>query len=260
MPKLTDSPIFSIYGNGDRTHGDTYNGAPKMVDKCISNLGSLNFMNSVFDGDTATHNSDWDTFNQWVRSIEQFQSCQKITSDLRAVKLLSKTSRISIEMRTATLLNERRLDDGSLSLAKFDIGDVSYSETDHLKVITSNPRAAIETTLQVLGLERETTLKFRDIDAPTFLEWDVDLSLGFKTLNWYNEHLRVLSRNGKTSLTKESPLVALTTLKKTVTGQPYTTRSSDDGEKVYRDHETHDYVTIRERKSLEQWYVRTSRY
>lgn len=212
MPGLIDSPIFSIYGNGDSTHGDTYNAAPQIIEQFMSNLGTRNLMGSVFNGDTATQNPDWETFNRWVQYIEDFLSGHKKANDFEDLGLSSKSLSMADNMHKAVLMDKLQHSNEGLTLVTFDVGKLSYNETDHLKIVTPNPRTDVERVLDALGLQRNTRLNFRRIDAATFLEWDVDLSLGFRTLDWY-KHITILERVEKVELLKSSVMTVLSMLR-----------------------------------------------
>lgn len=212
-PKLASAPSFSIYGNGDSTHGDTYNAAADTIHQCMTDLGCVDILGSVYDGDTACQNPDWGSFNAWVQELEQCLRGHKTKEDQNSTS--SRRLRKPPEpMLTATLLRKESCRPRGLTLVSFDVGDAQYNEMDHMKIVTPNSPKDVVQAMQLLGIEANTQLDFHPSDVSTFLERHVDLSLPFKTLNWYR-HVAQLGEKEKAQMHTSTSLLVLNTLEKT---------------------------------------------
>ena len=183
---LASSPRFSCFANGDSTYGDTYNLAGKRIQELMTKLGCKPLLDHCFAGDTALHNPDWESFNNWLENIDHLilGNHHKIELPTCLTKQEEKTTTL-VEMPTAKLVRVQQPGTNGILHITLDIGDKEYQEMDHLKILPPNPSGIVEEVLAKLQLSSESTLDWHHQDASNFLTRYVDLSHPFKTLDWY---------------------------------------------------------------------------
>ena len=183
---LQNPPRFSCFANGDSTYGDSYNAAGKTIQQLMTKMGCRPLLGHCFEGDTALHNPDWESFTHWLENIDHLilGNHHKIELPTRLTEMEEKT-RVLREMPTATLVRMHRLDPNGLIQITLDIGDQQYEEMDHIKIFAPNPDHEIEAALATLGLSPDQCFDWHHQSARHFLSKYVDLDHSFKKLHWY---------------------------------------------------------------------------
>ena len=183
---LQNPPRFSCFANGDSTYGESYNAAGKTIQQLMTTMGCRPLLGHCFEGDTALHNPDWESFTHWLENINHLilGNHHKIDLPTRLTEMEEKTRTLR-EMPTATLVRMHRLDPNGLIQITLDIGDQQYEEMDHVKIFAPNRDHEIEAALTTLGLSPDQCFDWHHQSARHFLTKYVDLDHNFKQLHWY---------------------------------------------------------------------------
>lgn len=183
---LHNPPHFSCFANGDSTYGDSYNAAGKTIQQLMTRMGCRPLLGHCFEGDTAHHNPDWESFTHWLENIDHLilGNHHKIDLPTRLTDTEEKTRTLS-ELPTATLVRMQRLDPNGLLQITLDIGNQQYEEMDHIKIFAPNPDHEVESALATLKLSPDQTFDWHHQPARDFLSRYVDLDHSFKQLHWY---------------------------------------------------------------------------
>lgn len=183
---LHSPPRFSCFANGDSTYGDSYNAAGKTIQQLMTKMGCRPLLGHCFEGDTALHNPDWESFNHWLEHIDHLILRHRYKIDLpKHLTDMEEKTTVLREMPTAKLVRMQRVDPNGLLQITLDIGDQQYKEMDHIKIFAPNPDHEVESVLAALGLSPDQTFDWHHQPAGHFLSKFVDLDHSFKHLHWY---------------------------------------------------------------------------
>lgn len=61
---------FSAFANGDSTYEDSYNTPDKAIQQLMTKLGCKLLLNHRFMGDSALRTLNWDSFSNWLESMD----------------------------------------------------------------------------------------------------------------------------------------------------------------------------------------------
>ncbi|KAL8951350.1 MAG: hypothetical protein Q9222_002669 [Ikaeria aurantiellina] len=176
---LQSPPRFSCFANGDSTYGDSYNAGGKTIQRLMTKMGCRPLLGHCFAGDTALHNPDWESFTHWLENIDHLilGNHHKIDLPTSLTDMQEKTTTLSAEMPTATLVRVQRLDPNGVLQITLDIGDKQYEEMDHIKILAPNPDHEVERALAALNLPS----CFKRLDwYPGFNELAVEKQMALK--------------------------------------------------------------------------------
>lgn len=177
---------FSIFGNGNSSYGENFNGAAHKLQTAMETAGFQTAL-PMFKGDTLKEDPPWRQFNGWMsllsnhfgfsadadEEVDDGSSASDSSQDLSAfAEFLEQFSQASV----VDVINHTQK---SMSIVSLNLGSLRYEQMQHIDVMV--PLAAAETSdlLSSLGLNGEETftvggkawtsrqlLSFVDIEKP----------------------------------------------------------------------------------------------
>ena len=210
--ELTPSPEmkgtrFAIFGNGDTRYASSYNGAAKIVQKKLEDLGCNSILSSFFPGDTATNKIPFEALNDWWNALltEISSSSSGVTETttlycgadglntnlhtFRKNRMHFVVHAAKLDLFKAGVITlEEAIDGPSRSVyASMDTENLHYEDMACVQIIPSNSERKVNHMLRLIGKDREARFELSRSLMPSyhrFLTDFVDLEQPFSQLDW----------------------------------------------------------------------------
>ncbi|KAJ4301930.1 hypothetical protein N0V90_004026 [Kalmusia sp. IMI 367209] len=196
----------AIFGNGDSTYSDSYNGAAKKLNGLLIDQEVQFLVPDYFKGDTALENPPWSQLETWLNDVSMslvgsspesldFNTSDPSPENFTFIETFSDASIVSCTLLSP---NIRRL--------VLNIGNAKYTGFSHVQVMTPNRKTDVKKVLKDLGLAGNEKVKIQSYQGTVreILEHFVDLQRPFTHVRWVPRYL--ISKEEKETLL-HAPLI-----------------------------------------------------
>ncbi|KAF2764150.1 hypothetical protein EJ03DRAFT_346424 [Teratosphaeria nubilosa] len=176
---------FSVFGNGDTTYTDTYNGAAQSIVASLTQHGAQPLETTLFAADTAVQNPPWRALEEWLRLIRRDLELEEYSSGSPA-NLSSSSDDVQTGIfSTARMISKVSDDPTGLQQITIGVKGLSHEPLSHLRLHVPNNRSAVRNALRALGLNgKEIVSKFEKSTSLAFMTNFADLDRPFKHISW----------------------------------------------------------------------------
>ena len=144
---------FAVFGNGDSSYADSFNGAARTLHAAFQNAGLRPLCNTCVEGDNANESPPWARLESWLDTLPQQISNPHASSNDNHIP---KNGRNPTRQLQATIQSYSRFAieacNPRQNLRKVILSskDQSYSAMDYLQVLVPNHQRAVREVLQLL--------------------------------------------------------------------------------------------------------------
>ncbi|KAH9816997.1 Nitric oxide synthase [Teratosphaeria destructans] len=176
---------FSVFGNGDTTYADTYNGAAQSIVAALTRHGAQPLETKLFAADTAIQNPPWRALEEWLCQIKQDLELEEYDSDSSGDLSSSSDDVQTDSFSTARVVSKVGNDPTGLQQVTISVKELSHEPLSHLKLHVPNEGNAVRNALRALGLKGgEIVSRFQKSTAFAFLTNFADFDRPFKHISW----------------------------------------------------------------------------
>ncbi|KJZ79535.1 hypothetical protein HIM_01004 [Hirsutella minnesotensis 3608] len=182
--KATEASIC-IFGNGNSSYGDNFNGAALKLESALEKLGFISAM-PIFQADTLKEDPPWRDFKTWLTNLEAKYGSDTECSEDTAVDFVDDSTGLLLsQLSTAKVLSIYTPKEGDIKRLALDIGDVEYGHMSHVDVFVPLQQSQVDELLLEVRLSGNEMLTFEQGKVSTRqLLSLVDPSKPFKSLKW----------------------------------------------------------------------------
>ena len=180
---------FSIYGVGDSAY-PTFNAAAIKLNQFWMDLQAIPIGNGLVKGDVAVEALPLSSFNRWWDTIECFLTGKSQMVENNEEEFAGHSQMIRA-FKDATLLECPQITgDERIVTVLMDIGNTTYEEMSHLRLLPQNSYSKVARALSAFGIrDAKALVPFKDSrlqhwNYDDFFTRFVDLEGQFRSLDW----------------------------------------------------------------------------
>lgn len=180
---------FSVFGNGDSSYADTFNGAARTIHDLLKKRG-LRPMSDYEEGDNARESPPWEQLHSWLKHLTQSIFNQTSIANSLHSRHADETPRVEnwnrlIESYARFSLEGCRHKLQNLKKVALCSSEISYSAMDYVQVLPPNEAHNVKNVLRVLRKKsNDKTALLGTISYFELLSEFVELEKPFKSLDW----------------------------------------------------------------------------
>ena len=201
---------FAVFGNGDSSFSDTFNGAARVLFRRFKEAGLRPMSQGYIEGDNATESPPWKSFEAWLQHLPSQVLHQKEHSNGFLTSKIDKGSNVEKWRHTIDSHIRFKLDttpDKRQNIKKVNLhtSNGSYSAMDHLLVLPPNSASKVRQVLSLLGTHGSKRMASLDrISYFDFLLQFVDLRAPFTDMSWVEDLMGCLDEGVDTKTIRKA--------------------------------------------------------
>lgn len=184
------SVSFAIFGNGNSSYGENFNGAAIKVQTAMEKAGFRSLL-PMYKGDTLREDPPWKQFTQWFGEISNTLGVNDVVTDATDESMMDTGTHGSdfvdflSQFSRAKLAHLDTHDHESMRLVSLNLGQLTYGQMEHVDVLIPLQREELEDILSAAGLNGDEVC---EVDNKTWVARHllsfVDIDKPFKGYEW----------------------------------------------------------------------------
>ncbi|KAI9708714.1 MAG: Nitric oxide synthase, brain [Bogoriella megaspora] len=181
---------FAVFGNGDSSYPDTFNGAARMLHDSFRNAGCRPLNDSYVEGDNAKESPPWNRLDAWSKSLpQQIQNPRPYSNGIYKSVVSKRSPPVHyqdiIRSYSRLRLESCTVNRGHLRKVQLSTRAHSYSAMDYLQVLPPNEPEVVRQVLRALRKKgHDRILALSGMKYYDFLKELAELKRPFRDMEW----------------------------------------------------------------------------